>query len=530
MRRINPFVLVSISIFAGSVFLTSGKFVNETNSIKYYFVIVGLLFTTGVVAVVGKNISGSSLKSPKLYWGILAACFFQAIYGLVQFFGWLPTNNAEFSVTGSFDNPAGFSAVLAMVFPIGLFLIFRSKTFLRLLLIITLMVIGIAILLSGSRTGILAVLLLTFTFFIFQTTIIEKFRRMRFYKLLTVLVMCFFVSTVIILLYQKKDSANGRLLIWKVTSKMIKDKPVFGHGINTFQAKYMDYQAQYFKNNPDSKYQLLADNVKHPFNEFLKVAVEFGFLGLIIIFSLILFVVLRIIKSKNENRAVALSGLVSLFVFASFSYPLQYVATWLFLVFYLSVLLPSQEIKIRNNQISVVMRSIILIVCVYSTINVYKQINLELAWKESAMNSLNGKTEAMLPEYKKLHNTHLKRNPFFLYNYGAELNFAGKYCESIDILLECRELFNDYDLQLILADNYQKTNNITKALETYRNASYMIPARFLPFFRIFEIYKETGQNDLAQQWAEKILNKQVKIPSVTVSYIQNEAKSFLNIL
>lgn len=270
--------------------------------------------------------------------------------------------------------------------------------------------------------------------------------------------------------------------------------------------------------------------MKHPFNEFLKVAVEFGLLGLIIILSFILFVVLRIIKLKNENRVVALSGLVSLFVFASFSYPLQYVSTWLFLSFYLSVLLPSQEIKIRNTSIAIILRSFIFIVCLFSILNVFKQISAELVWKVTAMNSLNGKTEEMLPEYKKMHNTHLRRNPFFLYNYGAELNVAGKFDESIDILSECKVLFNDYDLQMILADNYQKTSDITNALEIYRNASYMIPARFLPLFRIFEIYKETGQNDLAQKWAEKILNKQVKIPSVTVSYIQNEAKSFLNTL
>ena len=47
---------------------------------------------------------------------------------------------------------------------------------------------------------------------------------------------------------------------------MIKDKPITGHGIGAFEAKYMDYQAAYFKTYPDSKFVMLADNVKHPFN------------------------------------------------------------------------------------------------------------------------------------------------------------------------------------------------------------------------------------------------------------------------
>jgi O-antigen ligase len=100
----------------------------------------------------------------------------------------------------------------------------------------------------------LAVLLSSVTFLIIQKSGIEKFRRLRFYILFSVLIVVFFVGTAVTLFYQKKDSTNGRLLIWKVSSEMIKDKPVLGHGINTFQAKYMDYQSQYFENNRDSKY------------------------------------------------------------------------------------------------------------------------------------------------------------------------------------------------------------------------------------------------------------------------------------
>lgn len=58
-----------------------------------------------------------------------------------------------------------------------------------------------------------------------------------------------------------------------------------------FQAKYMDYQAKYFERNPNSEFINLADNVKYPFNEFIKIAVEFGLVGLILIglFTLLLF-------------------------------------------------------------------------------------------------------------------------------------------------------------------------------------------------------------------------------------------------
>lgn len=76
---------------------------------------------------------------------------------------------------------------------------------------------------------------------------------------------------------------------------MIKDKPIWGHGYGAFQAKYMDCQAEYFKNITNSKFELLADNIKHPFNEFVKVAVEFGMTGLVIVLSI------EIFKTVNSN-------------------------------------------------------------------------------------------------------------------------------------------------------------------------------------------------------------------------------------
>ena len=56
----------------------------------------------------------------------------------------------------------------------------------------------------------------------------------------------------------------------------------------------------------------------------------------------------------------------------------------------------------------------------------------------------------------------------------------------------------------------------------------MIPCRFMPLLGLLGIYKELGNKDMATKYANEIINKQVKIPSGTVSYIQNEARIFLN--
>ncbi len=316
------------------------------------------------------------------------------------------------------------------------------------------------------------------------------------------------------------------MLIWRVSYEMIKDKPVFGHGCGAFNAKYMDYQAEYFKNNPDSKHAQLADNVKHPFNEFIKVAVEFGIIGLIVVLSLFLLILWKIIKSENENRGLVFSGLVSFLMMACFSYPLQYIAVWLQLAFYIFALLPSKEISIKNSTMTIVARTIIVIVCTSLLSYFIRRMQAEMKWKTIAMNSLHGITEDMLPEYEKLNST-LKQNPFFLYNYGAELNFAGRFEKSINVLTECQKHFNDYDLLMLLADNYHKKGEIEKAIEIYLHASFMIPCRFMPIYQLFDIYRKTGQEEMAVKYASVIVNKKVKIPSLIVNFIKSEAEEYL---
>jgi O-antigen polymerase len=315
MKSWNKFLFV---IFAGSVFITSGKFVNAINASKYYFVVAILLVVTLITAINKRRIKLGVSNCKTMLWYANIICFLQACIGLFQFVGWLHSNHTKYAITGSFDNPAGFAAVLSLGFPIGLFLLKNGKIVEKYLAGTVLVLVAIAVFISGSRTGIMAIIISTFVSFGFRIGAKNKFRKFIYFKLLPVLILGITMTGVSILYHLKKDSANGRLLIWRISSEMIKDKPLIGHGHGAFQTKYMDYQAEYFKHNPNSKFKLLADNVKHPFNEFIKIAVECGLIGLMVVISLLFLIIWKIIKSKNDNKTVVLSGLVSFLVFAAF--------------------------------------------------------------------------------------------------------------------------------------------------------------------------------------------------------------------
>jgi O-antigen polymerase len=196
--------LYAIILFAGSVFITSGKFVNPTNTPKFYFVIATLLGAVAITAIHKKRISFGILSSKAILWGISVICFLQACYGLSQFVGWLPSNHSKFVITGSFDNPAGFAAVLAMGFPIGLFLLSKTKRTVERYLVSTgLVVIVLATFLSGSRTGVLAIPVSTVPILLIETKAIRRFRQVRCYKFLSVVILGLLVIGVFFL-YQKK--------------------------------------------------------------------------------------------------------------------------------------------------------------------------------------------------------------------------------------------------------------------------------------------------------------------------------------
>ena len=56
----------------------------------------------------------------------------------------------------------------------------------------------------------------------------------------------------------------------------MKEHPIIGHGHRGFEREYMLRQADFFREHPDSEYAVLADEIRHPLNEFLYVWVNYG--------------------------------------------------------------------------------------------------------------------------------------------------------------------------------------------------------------------------------------------------------------
>ncbi|MDD3038301.1 O-antigen ligase family protein [Bacteroides sp.] len=506
-------------LFLISIFLHSSLFTDPYIVPKWLFailIILGMGIYFSVATLLGKSVTMNTSLVGK---SMAIICCFQALYGLLQYFSLLPSNSV-YGITGSFDNPAGFAITLSAGLPFIGFLIQKGNSkYFQYVGWATGIILLTAIILSYSRAGIVSVIVICALF------LYSRFIRKRIWKyillgsVVLVIVGCY---------WMKKDSADGRLLIWQCGINMVKDSPWIGHGMGSFEAHYMDYQAEYFSmHGQQNNYAMLADNVKQPFNEYLGVLLNFGIIGLLVLAAIIFLLFYCYKKNVTNEKRIALYALISIGTFSLFSYPFTYPFTWI--IVFLSVFIIIREYIEAFLAMSWRRNLICILVLGCSIVGIYKlveRIQAELKWGKISKLALCGAHSEALPAYEKLEKF-FADNPYFLYNYAAVLLEDKQYEKSLEVSLKCRQYWADYDLELIIGETYQQLREDRRAEAYYNNAALMCPSRFLPFYKLFTLYKENGKKKQMYDIAELIVNKPVKIRTSSILMMKRNAKKTL---
>ena len=165
---------------------------------------------------------------------VAASALLLALYGIAQYAGLLPAGKT-FRVVGNFDNPAGYASMLALSVPFILYFALSGRRRMRYAVGVVCAIVVGAIVLSGSRTGILAVAATGLLYAVRRRS--DFLRRTTAWKKIVLAATA--VSVAAGLYFIKKESADGRLLIGRCTWEMIREKPLTGHGYRCFEAGYM---------------------------------------------------------------------------------------------------------------------------------------------------------------------------------------------------------------------------------------------------------------------------------------------------
>lgn len=187
----------------------------------------------------------------------------------------------------------------------------------------------------------------------------------------------------------------------------------------------MLYQAGYLTIRSEEHLGQLAGKVKHPFNEYLKIIVEYGFIGCIVIIIGIVLIFRGRESVDPFSRSLKMSLLV-VAICALFSYPLNYPSICCLVFIECGLLVSQKEVlslfRLQRYRILCVCISICLIVL----INCWQK--KEYRWNQLSRDALTGMD--VLSQYSSLY-PFMQNNMLFLYNYGAVLNKWQQWNESI---------------------------------------------------------------------------------------------------
>lgn len=502
-------VLLVLMLFGG-IFLTSELFMEYWSQPKSFYLIItslGLLLWC-ILSRNGFRKLFESLKSRGLFYGIALVCLFTTLHGLLQYMGIIPSFHEVFLITGTFENPAGFATVQAAMFPFVLIKCFDkdSGRFSMFFSIAVSTLCLVSVVLSESRMGILAICAAIIVVLAFTDSVALFFKTHRWAWILSIVL----IALLCIVLYQiKKNSADGRFFIWARCFDLIKERPLFGYGPYGFESNYMSTQAEYFRANPDSPFVMLADSVTQPFNEYLKLTVNYGLVGLAIAVALLVLVVRRVYNCDRQIKVLGLSFVASVLVMCQFSYPFMYDVLWLLSFMAIApAFSPSREELVIPKYLRIMASSLLLGGLVLSLRTMY----YSMKWTEMYKRTEQGYVNRMMPYYSDMKKI-MRNNPLFAYNYAAELNKAQRFDESLEILDKCSESWNDYNVQILYSDIYAKKGDMDRALMACDQAYNMVPCRFDPLYRKMLIYVYSNDTINVVRTAHEILEKPIKVRS-----------------
>ena len=507
--------------FACVVFLRLDTSARPVENLQWFVLYGGLTVWTGILMAFAKKLRSSLLLC--LSWNTLRGFYcigvVQAVYGLLHYYSSGSFSFDGIGATGSFDNPAGYASLLALLFPIGLRWWQKSKGIQKIVTGFAILICVVAIVLSYSRAGFIAILVSAVILVVDFETIASVCR----HKMVLAFLLIVGIGMCIALYLLKPESVLGRLYVWKIAVGMVCDRPFMGYGVDGFERFFMTAQAKFLENHPSSDYALLADNIKHPFNEFILTMVNHGLLGLFFAIACVVTFARLSIVSKRWYSKLLLSMLSSFCTLSMFTYPMHYPFVWLLLIVVVSLLL----VDFCPNDISNIFRWCMVLLCLFVAYHICCRLYDVWRWQSVSEYSHKGYTARLLDDYGCLSRGHLKKNGRFLFNYAAELNFTGDYDGSLKVLHDCKNWMLDYDVAMLYVDNLCALRRYDSAMNYVRLAHNMVPCRFVPCYYALRIFREKNDGLNAKRVALDILNKHVKVPSAKVHWIQCEARNFL---
>jgi len=477
----------------------------------------------------------------------------EAVWGLKQLYGFIPSYHSLFKLTGSFFNSGPYSGYLAVVAPLALHamlkdaVVFKRKFFIGYLphyirfTVSTLAFVSILLVLPASMSRaawIAAVIGCGFVvshYYLHKKSVRDYLIRQRKKVILLLSIGFVLAACGAAGIYQlKKNSADGRALIWKTTLQLIPKYPM-GVGLGHFSSAYGEEQAAYFATgNGSTQEELVAGNPEYGYNEYLQIIIEFGIIPAFVLFVSFILLIYMGIKRKAIAET---GGLISLLVFASMSYPFNLLPFLIVLVYFMALILTKKQVvRVKGfTEKSMVLRwkpvlmlltgTVIILFATlvqrYPTYNAYKE------WNNLKMIGSADAYPEMKTDYERLY-PYLSDQTPFLFEYAQCLSKAGEYEKSNRVLEQAIKISCDPMLYNIMGKNYQSLKKYKSAEQNFLLASRIVPSRIYPYFLLANLYAESGNTQQTLLMAKQVLENEPKVQSTAINEMREKMRDLID--
>jgi uncharacterized membrane protein YkgB len=541
LYRVMPWLagILLTGLVGGTVLVTDGSMPSDLQGEQWMWLsavmtVVLPLWLAGYIVNPQRTVR---IVSETMQWVLMGFGAVEALHGLGQIAGIYPSNHSLFVLTGTFYNPGPYSGYLAAVLPIALYrmLVLKGKkdrlSVVQYYLSMCVLLLICCVLPAGMSRAAWFASLLSCGYVVLRVyhVKVKSFVSEHRYAVLGVLILgLLFVSGAY---FMKRDSADGRLLIWKIISRAIACNPWGEENGRTFSAIYGDTQERYFTDCEYSESEAwVAGTPDFAFNEYMQIAVEYG----VWVSVLLVTVLLMLLKIAGSRKHLAGMGgcLVSLMIFACFSYPLHIpaiVSVWL-----LAVIVLSGEglVIIKRKRYAVAVLLPVVVAGLTASVNMYGMYSARTRavreWMPVRILYHSGAFKAAVDEYEKFYDK-MSWDKDFCFEYGRALYKAGSYGKAEEVLLKAMTVSGDPMILNILGRNAHESGEYGKAEKFLLRSTRRLPERVYSHYLLVKLYAEPEYFDRVKlvREAEYVLNTEPKVNSTAIREMRHEVKKIL---
>ena len=345
-NKVNPFSKtenILFTVFFTYIFINSLINYTEFNNTLKSIALFRYIFFSSILAYTLNNISLEELRQIKIFYFFIITfvifdIFFQYFYGF-DVFGFKP-GMCEEGQCLRYQGPFGKELIAGSFF--AYFGLITTLFFFNgIILYLFFLIFGIAILVTGDRSPFVAYIIFFVTYII---TLNQKF----FNKIILIFIsfIIFFLAITIFksskiryyeftkditysgikktetskniknFLKEVKDSPWGKH--YQVAWAMFIDKPINGHGYDSFKIKCKKYEEITSTNTGTYK-----GCSTHPHNAFLEILAEQGLIGFLILNVIIFYILNKILTLQFKNQETKIKFILSGVLFLCFYFPLK---------------------------------------------------------------------------------------------------------------------------------------------------------------------------------------------------------------